>query len=388
LSREYDSRFIPIEQKRGALIGMGMTEKQGGSDVRANTTRAEPLHARGPGQPYRITGHKWFFSAPMCDAFLVLAQTEAGLGCFFMPRFTPDGDVNGLRFQRLKDKLGNRSNASAEVEFHNAFAWLLGDEGRGVATIVEMATYTRLDCVIGTAGMMRQATAQAIHHTSHRHAFGKRLVDQPLMQNVLADLAIESEAATVLTMRLAHAFDSNEESEVELRRLLTPAAKYWVCKRGPFMAAEAMEVLGGNGYVEESVMPRIYREMPLNSIWEGAGNIMCLDVLRAVARAPRMEEIYFAELEKARGGDERLDRCIDKLRSDWSVMTTSESMARRFAATIAVALQAALLVRHAPAAVANAYCASRIDGDWGGSFGTLLNNVDCVAIVSRAAPVC
>ncbi len=284
LSREYDPRFIPIEQKRGALIGMGMTEKQGGSDVRANTTRAEPMDARGAGQPYRVTGHKWFFSAPMCDAFLVLAKTDAGIGCFFVPRFTPDGTRNAIYIQRLKDKLGNRSNASSEVEFHNALGWLLGEEGRGVATIVEMATYTRLDCVIGTTGLMRQALAQAIHHATYRSTFGKPLVEHPLMKNVLADLAIESEAATVLAMRLARAFDSQQdEAETELRRLLTPAAKYWICKRGPLLAAEAMEVLGGNGYVEESVMPRIYREMPLNSIWEGSGNIMCLDVLRVAA---------------------------------------------------------------------------------------------------------
>jgi putative acyl-CoA dehydrogenase len=323
LAREYDPRFAPIETKRGALIGMGMTEKQGGSDVRTNTTRAVAEGATGPGQPYRLTGHKWFMSVPMSDAFLMLAKADAGVSCFFVPRFTPDGARNSLALQRLKDKLGNKSNASSEVELHGAQGWLLGEEGRGVATIVEMATYTRLDCALGSTAMMRQALAQAMHHAHHRVAFGKRLIDQPLMKNVLADLAIESEAATALVMRLARAFDAQtDEAETELRRLMTPAVKYWLCKRGPPLAAEAMEVLGGNGYVEESVMPRLYREMPLNSIWEGSGNVMCLDVLRAIsnsspATSPRQSrtlEIYFAEVEKAKGGDARLDAFIHKLK--------------------------------------------------------------------------
>ena len=387
LSSEYDPRFIPVEQKRGALVGMGMTEKQGGSDVRANTTRAEPMGAKGAGQPYRITGHKWFFSAPMCDAFLVLAKTSAGVGCFFMPRYLPDGGLNAIRVQRLKDKLGNKSNASSEVEFQGATAWLLGEEGRGVATIVEMVSYTRLDCAIGTAGLMRGAVAQALHHAAYRSTFGKRLVEHALMQNVLADLALESEAATALVMRLARASDvQNDEAETELRRLLTPAVKYWVCKRGAFLAAEAMEVLGGNGYVEESVMPRIYREMPLNSIWEGSGNIMCLDVLRAAAHGPRVFEVYFAELESARGADARLDRFVDALKKQLTTPGDKESSARRLVESLALALQGALLVKHAPHMVADAFCASRLAGDWGHAFGTLPTGIDYAAIIGRASP--
>ncbi|MBA2690749.1 MAG: isovaleryl-CoA dehydrogenase [Burkholderiales bacterium] len=386
-SREYDQRFIPIDRKEGGLIGMGMTEKQGGSDVRANTTRAEPIGARGPGQPYRITGHKWFFSAPMCDAFLLLAKTDAGIGCFFLPRFTPEGELNAVRLQRLKDKLGNKSNASAEVEFDAAIAWLLGEEGRGVATIVEMATYTRLDCAIGTAGLMRQALAQAIHHATYRSAFGRPLIDQPLMQNVLADLAVETEAATALIMRLARTFDAHDdENAALLRRLLTPAVKYWLCKRGPFMAAEAMEVLGGNGYVEESILPRIYRELPLNSIWEGSGNIMCLDVLRAAARDADAYAAYFAELDAARGADARLDAHIAKLRHELAVPGEQEALARRLVQALAVALQGALLIQHAPPAVAEAFCASRIEGDWRGAFGTLPPHIDFNAIIERARP--
>ncbi|HJT07124.1 MAG TPA: isovaleryl-CoA dehydrogenase, partial [Stellaceae bacterium] len=284
-SRHYDPRFLPAEQKTGALMGMGMTEKQGGSDLRANTSRAEPDGAGGPGQAYRLVGHKWFFSAPMCDAFLVLAQAPKGLSCFLLPRWTPDGAPNALRLQRLKDKLGNRANASSEVEFHDALAFLVGEEGRGIPTIIEMATYTRLDCALGSSGLMRQAVAQAIHHAQHRTAFQRKLADQPLMTGVLADLALESEAATALSLRLARAFDRQEDAgETAFRRLMTPAAKYWICKRGIMLAGEALEVLGGNGYVEESVMPRIYREMPVNSIWEGSGNVMCLDVLRALQR--------------------------------------------------------------------------------------------------------
>jgi putative acyl-CoA dehydrogenase len=380
LSREYDQRFAPIETKRGTLIGMGMTEKQGGSDVRTNTTRAVAEGATGPGQPYRLTGHKWFMSVPMSDAFLMLAKTEAGVSCFFVPRFTPDGAKNSLALQRLKDKLGNKSNASSEVELHGAEGWLLGEEGRGVATIVEMATYTRLDCALGSTAMMRQALAQAMHHASHRVAFGKRLIDQPLMKNVLADLAIESEAATALAMRLARAFDAQtDEAETELRRMMTPAVKYWLCKRGPPLAAEAMEVLGGNGYVEESVMPRLYREMPLNSIWEGSGNVMCLDVLRAISnsspatstRQSRALEIYFTEVEKAKGGDARLDAFIHKLKQQLATPNNKEHIARRITEALALAMQGALMAQHAPAAIADAFCASRLDRDWGGAFGTL-----------------
>ena len=387
LSREYDARFMPIEAKRGALIGMGMTEKQGGSDVRSNTTRAVAESTAGPGQPYRLTGHKWFMSAPMCDAFLMLAKTDAGIGCFFVPRFTPDGTRNALALQRLKDKLGNKSNASAEVELQGALGWLIGDEGRGVSTIVEMATYTRLDCALGSTALMRQALAQALHHASHRLVFGKRLIEQPLMKNVLADLAVESEAATALVMRLARAFDAQtDEAEAELRRLMTPAMKYWICKRGPTLAAEAMEVLGGNGYVEESVMARLYREMPVNSIWEGSGNVMCLDVLRVASRGSRAFEIYFAEIGQARGGDARLDAFVDKLKQQLAAPGDKEHIARRLAESLALGMQAALLVQHAPAAVADAFCGSRIAGDWGGAFGTLPGDARVDEIIERASP--
>ena len=386
-SRQYDQRFLPIEEKGSALIGMGMTEKQGGSDVRANTTHAEPMGAGGSGQEYRITGHKFFFSAPMCDAFLVLAQAPGGLSCFFMPRFTPDGTRNGIRIQRLKDKLGDKSNASSEVEFHGAHAWLLGEEGRGVPTILEMGAYTRLDCAIGTAGLMRQGISQALHHAAHRRAFGKLLSEQPLMKNVLADLALESEAATALVMRLARAFDQQDDTaETSLRRLLTPAVKYWLCKRGPTFAAEAMEVLGGSGYVEESVMPRIYRQMPLNSIWEGSGNIMCLDVLRAASKTPQAMQLLFIELAAAQGGDARLDHFVGKLHAELADTSDFEARARRLTEHLALALQGALLVRFAPHAVADAFCASRLGGDWGGAFGTLSRKTDFDAIIDRAMP--
>ena len=306
LSLSYDGeRLVPAPDKQGALCGMGMTEKQGGSDVRANTTTARPLNGGGPGGEYEITGHKWFFSAPMCDAFLVLAQAEGGLSCFLLPRFTPDGERNRIHLQRLKDKLGNRSNASSEVEFRGAWAQLVGEEGRGVPTIIEMVNHTRLDCVLGVAAGARWGTAAAIHHCTHREAFGKRLADQPLMQNVLADLAIESEAATVAAMRIARAFDeahAGDEAAIEFRRLATPVLKYWTCKRAPVHAVEALECLGGNGYVEESGMPRLYRESPLASIWEGSGNVQCLDVLRGMARNP---ESRGGVPRRGRGGERR-----------------------------------------------------------------------------------
>ncbi len=387
LSRAYDRRFAPIEQKSAALVGMGMTEKQGGSDVRANTTRALP-RADAAGGEYELVGHKFFFSAPMCDAFLVLAQTDAGPSCFFMPRFAPDGARNAIHIQRLKDKLGDKSTAASEVEFHGARAWLVGEAGRGVPTILEMGTYTRLDCALGSAGMMRQALAQALHHAGHRRAFGKLLVEQPLMKNVLADLALESEAATALTMRLARAFDQQQdEDEISLRRLLTPAVKYWICKRGPAFAAETMEVLGGGGYVEESVLPRIYRQMPLNSIWEGSGNIMCLDVLRAAQKTPESMARLFAELGAAKGADVRLDRFVARLAAMAAERDDTEARARRFTEHIALALQGALLVRFAPPEVADAFCASRLAGDWGGAFGSLPGGCALDAIIKRAQPV-
>src|ERR1700674_4863284 len=341
LTREYDARDAPIEHKRGGLIGMGMTEKQGGSDVRANTTRAE----RTDDGSYRLTGHKWFFSAPQCDAHLVLAQTEAGLSCFFMPRRLPDGTRNGIFIQRLKDKLGNRSNASSEVEFIDAWAHLMGEEGRGVPTILEMGTYTRLDCVTGTAGMMRQAVVQAVHHARHRKVFGALLVDQPLMQSVLADLAIESEAATVLAMRLARAFDSDSDSEIALRRVLTSAAKFWVCKRGCELAAEAMEVLGGNGYTEEMPLARMAREMPVNSIWEGSGNVMCLDVLRAFGKSTASRDVVMHELGLARGRHRHFDASFERFAAAVATPAATEAHARRFAQMFVTLMQGSLFLR-------------------------------------------
>ncbi len=385
-SRDYDKSFRPAGEKHGALIGMGMTEKQGGSDLRSNMTKAAPEGSGGPGGAYRLTGHKWFMSAPMCDAFLVLAQAPNGLSCFFMPRWTPDGTLNAIRIQRLKDKLGNKSNASSEVEFDGAWALLIGEEGRGVPNIIEMGNYTRLDCAIGSAGLMRQAVAQAIHHASHRTAFQKKLADQPLMTRVLADLALEAEAAMLLALRLARAYDRQDDAaETAFRRLVTPAAKYWICKRGPVVAAEAMEVLGGNGYVEESMMPRLYREAPVNSIWEGSGNIMCLDVLRALGRNAEAGEALRGELAASRGGDARLDRFIARLDGDLAKSGGEEGDARRLVEAMVVALQAALLLRDAPSVVAEAFCASRLGGDWGHAFGTLPGE-NLPAVVARAAP--
>ncbi len=368
LSREYDERDLPLSQKRGGLIGMGMTEKQGGSDVRANTTRAVQ-QADGS---YRITGHKWFFSAPQCDAHLVLAQTEQGLSCLFVPRFEPDGSKNGVQIQRLKDKVGNRSNASSEVEFRSAWGRMLGEPGRGIQTILEMGTYTRLDCVIGTAGMMRQALVQALHHTRHRYTFGRPLIDQPLMRAVLADLAVESEAATALALRLARAFDAeHDEQEAAIRRVLTSAAKFWVCKRGPEMAAEAMEVLGGNGYVEETILGRIYREMPVNSIWEGSGNVMCLDVLRAFSKSPHSREVIMHELHAASGLHSDYDAALAELES-WLVPGVSgEAMARRLTERIATLAQGSLLLQSSRTAVVDAFCQTRLAGRGGAVFGTL-----------------
>jgi putative acyl-CoA dehydrogenase len=383
LSRAYDPRFRLVGEKTGALIGMGMTEKQGGSDVRSNATRAEPL---GDGS-YRLVGHKWFFSAPMCDAFLVLAQAPGGLTCFFLPRWTPDGQVNALRLQRLKDKVGNRSNASAEVEFQGALAWPLGAEGRGVPTIMEMATHTRLDCVLGTTGLMRRALAEALHHAGHRIAFQRRLIDQPLMRNLLADLALEYEAAVALALRLARAFDAREDpAEAAFRRLVTPAAKYWVCRRGPAFAAEAMEALGGNGYVEEAPIGRIYREMPVNSIWEGSGNVMCLDVLRAMGRLPDALEALIAELRLASGASRHFDAMLRRLEA-WAASGVAEEEARRFVQGLVQALQASLLLRFAPAAVADAFCASRLGEEGtGGAFGTLPHRLETSDILARAQP--
>jgi len=386
LTRTYDSRDLPIDRKHGALIGMGMTEKQGGSDVRANTTRAE----RTADGSYRINGHKWFFSAPQCDGHLVLAQSGAGLSCFFMPRRLPDGSRNGILIQRLKDKLGNRSNASSEVEFVDAFARLLGEEGRGVPTILEMGTYTRLDCVLGSAGMMRQAVVQALHHARFRRAFGAPLREQPLMRSVLADLILESEAATALSIRLARAFESDAPSEATLRRALTSAAKFWVCKRGCGLAAEAMEILGGNGYTEELSLARIAREMPVNSIWEGSGNIMCLDVLRAFGKSPETAEVVLRELSAARGQNRHFDTAFERFAA-FPSDGFGEALARRFAQSFVTLMQAQLLLGAAAGsagahAVAEAFCATRLNPEagWGAVFGAGSAPADARLLLDRA----
>jgi putative acyl-CoA dehydrogenase len=384
MSLSYDGeRLVPAPDKAGALCGMAMTEKQGGSDVRANSTVARPLNGGGPGAEYELTGHKWFCSAPMCDAFLVLAQADGGLSCLLLPRFTPDGDRNGFHIQRLKDKLGNRSNASSEVEFRGAWARLIGEEGRGVPTIIEMVNHTRLDCTIGSTAGMRAGVAHATHHCSQRAAFGKLLIEQPLMRNVLADLAIESEAATVAAMRLARSYD---EDSPEHRRLMTPVLKYWICKRGPAHAVEALECFGGNGYVEESGMPRLYRESPLSSIWEGSGNVQCLDVLRAMARSPESVDAFFAEVGEAAGAEPRLDSYAASVREELSDLDAIESRARRIVERMALALQGSLLVRFGNPAVADAFCASRLAGEWSGVFGTLPATTDFNTIIERHTP--
>ncbi|MGK4591353.1 acyl-CoA dehydrogenase family protein [Amycolatopsis sp. w19] len=378
---EYDFGLREPSSKRGLIAGMSMTEKQGGSDVRANTTTARPL---GDGS-YVIVGHKWFTSAPMSDMFLTLAQAPGGLSCFLLPRVLPDGSRNGIRLQRLKDKLGNRSNASSEIEYDDAIGWLVGEEGRGVRTIIEMVNNTRLDCAVGSAAGMRYGAVRAIHHARHRRAFGANLVDQPLMGNVLADLVVESEAATTVGMRLASATDRPEdEQEQAFRRLGLAVTKYWVCKRGPSHAVEALECLGGNGYVEESGMPRLYREAPLMSIWEGSGNVAALDALRAMAKQPESVAAYFTEVEQASGADARLDDAVGRLRKELSDLSDIEYRARRLVESMALVLQGSLLVRHGTPAVADAFCASRLGGDWGVAFGTLPSGVDTRAIVLRA----
>jgi putative acyl-CoA dehydrogenase len=358
---------------------MAMTERQGGSDVRTNTTTATPLEAGGE---YELNGHKWFCSAPMSDVFLVLAQTDEGPSCFLLPRILGDGERNGFHIDRLKDKLGNRSNASAEVAFEHAWARLVGPAGRGVATIIEMVAHTRLDCAIA-AGGMRWALAQAIHHATHRAAFGRRLIDQPLMRNVLADLALESEAATAVAMRLARTYDEDDD---DLRRLATAVGKYWLCKRAPAHAAEALECLGGNGYVEASGMPRLYRESPLGSIWEGSGNVICLDVLRALRRRPESAERFLAELDAVRGADRRLDACVARLRAELADFSEQESRARRIVEQLALGLSAALLIAHAPPVVADAFCAGRLGGGGGHEYGTLPPGTDFMAVIDRNRP--
>ncbi|MCK7622681.1 acyl-CoA dehydrogenase family protein [Streptomyces sp. RS10V-4] len=385
-ARHYDAGLRPPLTKRGLIAGMSMTEKQGGSDVRTNTTAAVPA---GDGS-YRLTGHKWFTSAPMSDVFLALAQTAEGLSCFLVPRVLPDGTRNGMHLMRLKDKLGNRSNASSEIEYAGAVAWPVGEPGRGVRTIVEMVNMTRLDCVLGSAAGMRAGLRQALHHTAHRRAFGRELDRQPLMRAVLADLAVESEAATVLGLRLAAAVDrsqAGDAGQAALRRLALAAGKYWVCKRGSGHAAEALECLGGNGYVEDSGMPRLYREAPLLSIWEGSGNVAALDVLRALSREPDALDAYFAEVEAAAGADRRLDAAaagLRKLIGGLGDTDRAQLMARSLAERLALVLQGALLVRHSTPAVADAFCASRLDGEWGHAFGTLPPGADLTGVLARA----
>ncbi|CAL9360036.1 Putative acyl-CoA dehydrogenase AidB [Streptomyces sp. enrichment culture] len=381
-SRTYDFGLRRPDTKAGLIAGMSMTEKQGGSDVRANTTTAVPA---GDGT-YRLTGHKWFTSAPMSDVFLTLAQAPGGLSCFLLPRVLPDGSRNRLALQRLKDKLGNRSNASAEIEYEDAFGWLVGEEGRGVATIIEMVNTTRLDCVLGGASGMRLGTFRAVHHATHRRAFGKALIDQPLMRNVLADLALESEAATAAALRLAGATDrvaGGDADEAVLRRIALAVTKYWVCKRAPGHAAEALECLGGNGYVEDSGMPRLYREAPLSSIWEGSGNVAALDSLRAMARQPETVEAFFAEVGLATGADRHLDAAVAGLHKQLADPAEAEYRARQLTETMALVFQGALLQRHAPGAVADAFCASRLGGEHGGAYGTLPTGLDVEAVLGR-----
>lgn len=384
----YDPRNIPVQHKAGATIGMGMTEKQGGSDVRSNTTRACAVGQPGPGQMYELVGHKFFLSAPMCDAFLVLAQAPAGLSCFLVPRWRPDGSKNPLQVLRLKRKMGNVSNASSEIELRGALGWMVGDEGRGVRTIIEMVSMTRFDCMIGSSAGMRMAVAQVLHHCSIRSAFGAVLNQQPLMQNVLADLALESEAAMTLTMRMAHAMDNRDKEHDDLLvRLATAVGKYWICKRTPNHAYEAMECVGGSGVMEDSPFPRLYREAPINAIWEGSGNVQCLDVLRAMQKTPRVVDAFFAELQLARGGHAALDQHVSTLQNEVADRDDVEFRASDIVDRMALALQAALLVQHAPAAVSDAFCASRLTSRGHHNYGTLPRGVDARAIMRRALNV-
>ena len=386
-ARIYDPRNVPDAQKAGLTIGMAMTEKQGGSDVRANTTRAHPLGAEGPAQAYELVGHKYFVSAPMCDAFLVLAQTASGLSCFLLPRWRPDGSKNPMQVLRLKRKMGNVSNASSETELRGALAWMVGPEGRGVRTIIEMVAMTRFDCMVGSAAGQRAAAALALHHCDIRSAFGRRLVEQPLMRNVLADLALESEASLALAMRVARALDHRDDPhEDALVRLLTAVGKYWICKRTPHHAYEAMECIGGSGVMEDSPFPRLFRESPVNAIWEGSGNVQCLDVLRAMHKTPDVVQAFFTELAKARGGHAALDRHVTALQAELADLQDLEFRARDLVDRMALAMQAALLGQHAPAAVADAFCASRLASTGHHQYGALPRGSDTAAIVRRAMP--
>ena len=388
LSNEYDPRFVPATEKRGALFGMAMTERQGGSDVRSNTTRAVAVTKRGPGEVYQINGHKWFCSAPMSDAFLVLAQAPGGLSCLLLPRWKPDASRNAFHIQRLKDKLGNRSNASSEVEFHGALASLIGEEGRGVANIIEMVRHTRLDCTFGSAATMRRAIAEVLHHAQHRYAFGDRLINQPLMKNVLADLCLEYEAAVALALRLARSFDeaASDETQRHFSRVATAIGKYWITKRAVAVVAEALECLGGNGYVEEAPLARLYRDVPLNSLWEGSGNVQCLDVLRAMHKEPETGRALFAELDAAQGNDVRFDELFANIKVELSDKSESAVRARRIVESLGVALQASLLLKHGHPAVKEAFCSSRLT-DSHLAFGTLSPKNDFDAIIERSRPI-
>ncbi len=386
-ARVYDPRNIPAEDKQGLTVGMAMTEKQGGSDVRANTTSAIPLGPEGPGQAYELVGHKFFVSAPMCDLFLVLAQAPRGLSCFLVPRWRPDGEKNPMQVVRLKKKSANASNASSEVELRGALAWMVGPEGRGVATIIEMVALTRFDCMLGSSSGLRMATSQAIDHCAQRSAFGKKLIDQTIMRNVLADLALESEAAIAMSFRVARALDNRGDAhEDALARLCSALGKYWICKRGAAHAAEAMECIGGSGVMEESPMQRLYREAPINAIWEGSGNVQCLDVLRAMKTAPETLASFFKEVELARGGNTLLDRRIDALKTDLADLSDFEARARHLVDAMATAFQASLLVRHAPAAVADAFCDSRLGVAGQHHYGALRPGLDLQPIIERARP--
>ena len=387
MARKYDERNVPYFEKEGLTIGMAMTEKQGGSDVRANTTKAYPLGIDGNVPTFEIVGHKWFCSAPMCDAFLVLAYTDAGLSCFLLPRWKPDGTKNAMYVQRLKAKLGNVSNASSEVEYRGAFAWLVGEEGRGVRTILEMVAMTRFDCMVGSSAQIAQGVMQAIHHCSGRAAFGKNLLNQPLMQNVLADLAIEAEAALAITMRMGHALDNMaDENEAALVRIGTAIGKYWICKRAPQHAYECMESIGAVGLIEDNVAARLYRDAPVNAIWEGSGNIQCLDVLRALSREPEALDVFIAELNKARGKDHRYDQFVSDLYARFEDKATLEVRARVVVEKAALAWQAATLLQYGEQLIADAFIASRLSGEGGQMYGTLPPTVDYAAIIARAKP--
>ncbi|MEC8022900.1 MAG: acyl-CoA dehydrogenase family protein [Myxococcota bacterium] len=388
LTNTYDGSMRPANQKAGATMGMAMTEKQGGSDVRANSTRAVPMSgAVGPGAEYLLTGHKWFCSAPMSDAFLTLAYTDSGLSCFFVPRFTPDGAKNNFFLQRLKRKIGNRANASSELEYRNTWAKMVGEDGRGVPTIIEMVHHTRLDVALGATGLMRQAISQALHHAQYRFTFGKRLIEHSLMKNVLADLSLEVEAATALSLRMARAFDAGDQpAERLLARLGTAVSKYWISKRATNHVTECLECHGGNGYIDDQIMGRLFREAPLGSIWEGSGNVQCLDVLRALKKTPHVAEALVQELDGAQGVNRTYDVFVERLKDSLRLTADLQIRARRFVADIALALSGAQLVQHAPSEVSDAFCASRLGGDWGQEYGTLSSAVAFDRIIDRARP--